>query len=407
VDTEATGLRATASWTGSCADGHPVENDTETVSLLDSMFMTAPIGIAFLDHDLRFRLINAALANANDLAPADHMGLRLDEVIPSEHAERMIAWAEHVLDGGGALIDQEIAGPSVSGETRDFIASYYPVRNSEGAVSGVGIVVKDVTEHKRAERNARRALSTEVDRQGAALDSLQRMLLPTIRPVPGLTVDARYLPTDDVVAIGGDWYDCFPLDDGRVVLTVGDAVGHGLPAVQTMEVARNAIRSFLLTGDDPADALARANAVLCAHHDLPPASFATVIIGVLDVASGALVHARAGHPPAMLVRGDRRAELLEAGSGPPLGAFPTARYPTMQTDLRAGDVLVLYTDGLVERRKDATIDDGFGRLTAAVNRDFPPKALTDRLLEFCLGDDAREDDACVLVARLNPVPILR
>jgi serine phosphatase RsbU (regulator of sigma subunit)/anti-sigma regulatory factor (Ser/Thr protein kinase) len=235
----------------------------------------------------------------------------------------------------------------------------------------------------------------------AIAETLQRSVLPDSLPrVEGVELAARYMPGSRQLDVGGDWFDALSLPDGRLGLVVGDVVGKGVRAAASMAQLRNAIRAFSVEHLKPSSAIARLNR-LCL--DVLDAAFATVVYVTFDPATGTCRLASAGHPPPLVAYPDGRIELLESVRGLPLGAAADARYRQESIQLPAGSVLVLYTDGLVERR-GRSIDDGIDALRAAVaTSPTDPDRLLDHIIETVVGGREREDDVAMLAARVLPV----
>jgi PAS domain S-box-containing protein len=372
---------------------------SETADLLQAVLDSAPVGLAVVDGDHRFVRINDALATMNGLSAQDHLGRRLGDLLPPEMSV-VTQLIETVFGSGEPLINQELAGVGPSGELMEVLAHYYPIRNGSGAVERVGVVVMDQTENNRRHRQENEGLRRRMSIQDAALDELQTMLLPSVPPLPGLIVEVRYLPAESVVGIGGDWYDAFPLD-GKAVLAVGDAVGHGLPAIRTMETSRSAIRALTRAGLALDEVIRHANRVFT--EDAEDGAFATLCVAVSDSASGELVYALAGHPPPMIRRPSGDIVTLEHPRIPPLGLLGDRAVPLGHAHLHPGDTLLLYTDGLVERRRES-IDIGLDRLRSALAGPMGPSlgAQADRIVDEVLRGSAREDDACLLMASAVP-----
>ncbi len=229
--------------------------------------------------------------------------------------------------------------------------------------------------------------------RGVAL-ALKTSVLPAVLPeVQGLDIAARYLPSGSDV--GGDWYDALVLDDGRIALTIGDVSGHGLAAGGAMGQLRNAVRAYALDGHGPAAVLTRLNRVL-ARTDR--AHVASAVHLVVDPVTGVARWSSAGHPPCLVVDADG-ARTLPPTSGPLLGATDTAEYEEAEIELAVGGSIVLYTDGLIERR-DESIDASIGRLLDVLRG--ATVASADDLCELALGIEeqpSRDDDVCILVAR--------
>ena len=201
------------------------------------------------------------------------------------------------------------------------------------------------------------------EREHRVAETLQRSLLPESVPeLDRAELAARYLPGADEASVGGDWYDAITLGEGRVVLVIGDVVGRGVKAASAMGQLRNAVRAYLLEGYGPAPTLERVNRLL----DTLGGGFATISLLVVDTAGGELVYANAGHPPPLVVGPDGATHWLDAGLAPPIGAASDVAYREAQDAIPEGGALVLYTDGLVERRNEP-IDAGLGRLADAAS----------------------------------------
>jgi GAF domain-containing protein len=227
---------------------------------------------------------------------------------------------------------------------------------------------------------------------------LQHSMLPQLPASPEVELAARYLPVADRVEVGGDWYDAFVQPDGDLIAAIGDVAGHDIEAAATMGQLRNLVRG---------DAYGRAEAVgeLVTHLDdaIRGLRIGTVATAVLtrvrrDATGGLTVTwCNAGHPPPLVLRADGGVEVLDAHREPLLGLARPVRRTTRELTLAAGDSLLLYTDGLIERR-DRTIDEGtrelVERLTGAAA--LPLDELCERLLSAGHG---REDDIALLVLR--------
>jgi serine phosphatase RsbU (regulator of sigma subunit) len=236
--------------------------------------------------------------------------------------------------------------------------------------------------------------------QQVLTDSLQRAILPgpgAAGRTEGVRVAVRYIAADPGLHVGGDWYFSTPLPDGDVLLSVGDAGGHGLAATRAMTALRHATAGFAATGQPPQQILAGLNALLCGQggHEL-----ATAVVARFHPASGELTWSRAGHPPILLANRDGVAP-LDQPEGAILGVWPDARYGSAHRHLAPGDVVLLYTDGFVER-PGSTVDEGIRALGRQVG-----SALTEgagegiawlvRRLRRCNP----RDDACALAASIS------
>lgn len=240
-----------------------------------------------------------------------------------------------------------------------------------------------------------RGMRYEAEREIAV--TLQRSIIPASLPVlEGIELEAAYLPAGESAEVGGDWYDVFPLGDDRVVLAIGDVAGKGVPAASAMAQFRNALRAYAVDGLGPSAVLERLNRLSAL---MPDAPFATVQVAYLARKSGEVRYASAGHPPAAVRAAGGQVAFVERGRGTPIGAGPASRYGETELRLGAGDALVLYTDGLVERRT-RPLDDGFDRLASALSEaPSGPNGVVPHLLRRLVASGRAEDDVAILVAR--------
>jgi serine phosphatase RsbU (regulator of sigma subunit) len=226
---------------------------------------------------------------------------------------------------------------------------------------------------------------------------LQQAIMPPDEvPVEaaGIDVAVRYRPVGEGHLVGGDWYDTLLLPDRDLFLVVGDITGHGIDAVTGMVAARNALRGLAVTGAGPAELLSQLNQVAC---HLTEGIAGTVVCARYEPDTRMLRWARAGHLPPVLVR-DGRAEALPLPDGVLLGLDPAAEYEETSLQLRAGDTLLLFTDGLIERR-DRSISDALSEFTAAAAPVDPDAATyADRVVRGTLSDTG--DDACLVAVRI-------
>lgn len=239
------------------------------------------------------------------------------------------------------------------------------------------------------------------EREHEVATLLQESMLPSCLPVlAGLSSASRYRAGHRQLEVGGDWYDLVARDDGRVAIIVGDVVGRGLSAAAAMGQLRSALSALALSGSSPAAILQRLEGFA---ESVPGASFASVCIAILDPATGDLVYACAGHPPPLVVRESGECDYLWDGRSAPLCAFGRKRRENGAARVAPGSRLVLYTDGLIERRR-ASLDAGFELLTD-VARDHASMALEpflDSVLDAMLrGETATDDIAILCVERIR------
>jgi serine phosphatase RsbU (regulator of sigma subunit)/anti-sigma regulatory factor (Ser/Thr protein kinase)/CBS domain-containing protein len=229
-------------------------------------------------------------------------------------------------------------------------------------------------------------------------EALQRRLLPRrISGIPGVEIATRYLPASE--GLGGDWYDAFALGPGRIALAVGDVVGHGLSAAAVMAQLRTALRAYAVEGHSPSAVVERVNLMMW---QIGPAAMTTLAYLVLDPLAETVELITAGHPPPLVIGADGSAEYLPLTGGVALGVLSTARFASATHPLPLGATVVLYTDGLVEDRKES-IDVGLERLRTIAARTDDPEALCDALTTQ-LVPEAPADDIAMIVARLPAVP---
>ncbi|MFV0495729.1 SpoIIE family protein phosphatase [Mycobacterium sp.] len=229
--------------------------------------------------------------------------------------------------------------------------------------------------------------------------TLQRAMLPPIAPPPGFAV--RYEPAVEPLEIGGDWYDVLPLDDRRIGIVVGDCVGRGLPAAAIMGQLRSSSRALLLTGARPAVLLEQLDS---AASLIPDAYCTTVFLAILDTTSGVLEYSNAGHMPAVLVNkisgSDSVTSLLTGARSVPLAVRRNETRPQASEVLLPGSTLMLFTDGLVERRNES-IDEGLARVADVLTESapLPIGAVADTVLDRLAPQSGYDDDVAMVLYR--------
>jgi anti-sigma regulatory factor (Ser/Thr protein kinase) len=259
---------------------------------------------------------------------------------------------------------------------------------------------EDVDLLQRAGDRAALAISSRLtERERGLADALQRSLMPRLPELPALSLAGRYLPAA-AERLGGDWYDAFPLPDGRLGMAIGDVVGRGFHAAAIMGQLRSGLRAYALDGMAPSQVLDRLSRLL---RQLEPGRTATVTYLVLDPHGGSLTVSAAGHPPPLVQAPGGEPKLLELPGSVPLGATRHVRYEDEEVEVEPGSLLVLYTDGLVERRSES-LEDGLERLIATVRAgDDELEHLGDALVDVLLPSGPGTDDAALLMARALPL----
>jgi anti-sigma regulatory factor (Ser/Thr protein kinase) len=250
--------------------------------------------------------------------------------------------------------------------------------------------VQDVTERRELEREHRIA------------ETLQHALLPERLPqLVGMGLAARYVPAEEGSAAGGDWYDVIDLPGGGVALVIGDVAGHGTEAASVMGQVRMAVRAFSLEGHAPAVVVGRVHQLLRSLYE--GEQMVTMLYLALDPVTWEATIANAGHPPPLLLDPSGGATYLETTTGLPVGLNWNLPYEESIALLRPGATLVLYTDGLVDRR-DIAVERGLERLREVASEagDGPLDDLCGILVERLVPAEA-SDDVAILAARLEPV----
>lgn len=289
------------------------------------------------------------------------------------------------------------------GVTRHIRVVAEPVLDSSGQLYVLRGAYQDISAHHWTEvaLAATRDQLAHTEQQASERNRLTLQLQHAIMPptqapleVPGLDVAVRYRPAETQHLVGGDWYDAVVLPSRLVLLCVGDVAGHGIEAATSMVVLRNALRGLAVTGAGPGQLLSWLNMV--AHH-LTGAVTATAVCALYDPETNTLRWARAGHLPPVLVRGSEAAP-LPLVTGLLLGAVPEARYEEHEVQLAVDDTLLMYTDGLIERR-DRSVEESLAQFLT-VARAVPPTLdqQLDRLLTHSRSDT--DDDTCIVGIRV-------
>ncbi|GAA2408342.1 hypothetical protein GCM10010420_40790 [Streptomyces glaucosporus] len=221
---------------------------------------------------------------------------------------------------------------------------------------------------------------------------LQRHLLPALPRVDGIVSTWRYLPAARGTEAGGDWVDLIPLPDGRAALVVGDVMGKGVRAAAVMGQIRTACRAYALLGLSPAEVLEKLSVLV---DDIAPGRLTTCVYATLDADRGRLRAAVAGHLPPALRDPYGRVRFLDEGIGPPLGVGRRG-YPEQEAPFPPGARLLLYTDGLVERR-GRSLDEGLGRLRELLAESAGEiEADCDSWLDVLTSGGRHDDDIAML-----------
>jgi anti-sigma regulatory factor (Ser/Thr protein kinase)/putative methionine-R-sulfoxide reductase with GAF domain len=244
----------------------------------------------------------------------------------------------------------------------------------------------------------RARLYSELAHQREVAVALQRSLLPGRLPeVVGVESAARYLPAR--AEVGGDWYDVVELPRGLLGIAIGDVVGHGLRAAALMGRLRTALHSYALEGAGPGRTLELVDRFV---QSIGENAMATAAYGVFDPATGSIRLSTAGHLPPVLIS-DGVPETIESTPAAPLGAFAYTSYPETELVLSAADILMLYTDGLVERRGEPLVD-GLSQLLEVVRDARSAEQACAHAMAGLVPPEGLDDDVAVVAIQSAPVP---
>jgi serine phosphatase RsbU (regulator of sigma subunit)/PAS domain-containing protein len=290
------------------------------------------------------------------------------------------------------------------GSVRQMRVFAEPVLGAAGTIEAVRGAFQDISAEYQTQVALAATRDQLVDSEQRAEEEhllavrLQRAIMPpSAEPVAaaGIEVAVRYRPAGPGHLVGGDWYDTLLLPSHEVLLVVGDIAGHGIDAVTGMVAARNCLRGLAITGAGPAELLGFLNSAIC---HLIEGVVGTVVCGLYDPGQRVLRWARAGHLPPVVIR-DGTATVLPLPHGVLLGSAPHATYEEFTTSLAVGDTMLLFTDGLIERR-DRPIDEGLDEFSCRAAIPQPSAAaLADYVLAHAASDTG--DDACLVAVRIR------
>ncbi|MFI1420364.1 PP2C family protein-serine/threonine phosphatase [Streptomyces sp. NPDC020731] len=398
-------------------------------------YQALPGMVALLTPDLVYADVNEAFVRGTGRSREAVVGRFLFDVFPENPddpeatgAHRLRTSLLRVLATGErdtmAVQRYDVESPEHSGhwEERYWSPVNTPVPGPDGRIALIVHRVEEVTELIRtrggtgggrgrvleAELYARARELQELNnrlrrahaREREVALALQEAMLPARRQVGHHRAAVRYRPAVGALNVCGDWYDLVDLVGGhRIGVSVGDVVGHGLTAAGVMGQLRSALTAASRVADGPAQAL---NVVGRYAHVVDGAESATAVATFIDFDRHTITYSSAGHPPPVLLHRDGRVEFLDRATDPPLDAQPDpAPRPEAATGFAPGATLVLYTDGLIERRRE-DIDRGLLRLAEALrrHRTQDPETLADTVLLELLPPGGATDDTALVVVRL-------
>ncbi|WP_328472629.1 PP2C family protein-serine/threonine phosphatase [Streptomyces sp. NBC_00448] len=409
-----------------------------------ALFAAMPAACVVLDRQLTIVAVNEAYVAATGRAAEELLGSGFFDAYPpdpsdpaSHGAEVQRRSLEVALTSGRTnmllLHRFTVPRPDRAGrlDPRWWNVVNRPVKGADGQVELIIHQVDDVTEYVRSEQEDEGAVDDGRAGDGADVEApradmftraqelrqanarlqesalrtrdvalaLQRAMLATPDLAAHPEIAVRYLPALKGMNACGDWYDVVDLPDGRLALSVGDVVGHGVDAASVMGMLRSALSAAIRVADGPNGALETLGLYARSHDG---AMATTTFTCQLFPLSRLVMYSNAGHPPPVLMRADGTYDLLDQATDPPLGArLEHVPRPQATAEYRAGDTLVLYTDGLIERRGE-DIYTGVDRLIDAIRelRALSPDDLADGLLPAMTDPSGQQDDISLLVIRL-------
>ena len=347
--------------------------------------------------------LRASLERARDTGRPDTMAVQkydIEDSATGEFVERF--WSPvniPVLDEEGRTRLVLHRTEEVTDYVREQAARRQDRARGEAFRRRVHEVEADLVARARELQEVNQQLREANQRERQVALALQRAMLPEPRvALSRLDVATRYRPAEDALSVGGDWFDVVQLAEEAVALAVGDVVGKGLQAAAVMGQLRSALSAATHGADGPPEALD----TLDRYARTVEGALGTTVVQVrLDRSRETLRYSRAGHLPPLVVAEDGTARFLEEAGGPPLGARRASEpHPEAEAPFPPRATLVLYTDGLVERR-DRSIDVGLEALTAAVVRhlELDVERLADAVLDELHHDGPALDDAALVIAR--------
>ncbi|MEU4217087.1 SpoIIE family protein phosphatase [Actinoplanes sp. NPDC026623] len=303
----------------------------------------------------------------------------------------------------GARFDREARLRHRGGDYRWYLIRVTAFLNGTGTVAKWFGMAADIDERRRADKLALAEQIEARDREHRVALQLQRALLPTGTLVrDGVDIAARYEAGSSTLEVGGDWYDTFELPDASIALTLGDVAGHGLAAATAMGKMRVAMSALAPHATGPGALLSNLDGFAASSDGI---DFATACYVVFDPATRQLRHASAGHPPMLVVTTDGRARWLTKGGSAPITGKDAGERPDATETLEPGALLLLYSDGLIERRGEP-LTTGLDRLEqAAVElRSGSAAEICDGLFTALGVAEQRSDDVVILCLRAPAHP---
>jgi sigma-B regulation protein RsbU (phosphoserine phosphatase) len=387
--------------------------------LLQTLMNSIPDSVYFKDTRSRFLMISRALAKKHHLAdPQQAVGKTDADYFTPPHAEQARADEQTIMRTGQPMEDLEESETWADGSITWASTTKLPLRNQSGRIVGTFGISRDITIRKRAQlalaeqTQLLHKKNLQIEDELRMARELQLAMLPQDFPLlnagseggEALKFYSYYMPSG---AVSGDFFDVFQLSDNSVGIFICDVMGHDVRAALVTAMIHALVEDLSLKSADPGQLLSEINlALFKVFRQAGSTMFATALYLVADIATGQLTYANAAHPhPLRLLRPEATVEVLahDAGSkkGPALGLFRDSKYPTCHRPMRVNDLLLFYTDGLIEEEGQDGEIFSQERLadTAAKFSTLPPKEMLAQMLEeirrFC-GRRDLSDDVCLV-----------
>ncbi len=397
----------------------------ERLRMFDFLLEQSPDQIYFKDRQSRFLCLSRALAERLGVAePSEMIGKTDFDMFAEDVAQGFFADEQRIMETGEPMIGKVEHEPHADGRSSWAYSTKLPFRNSANEVVGICGINKDYTRQKemeealREERNLLREVTAELELRNHQLESdlllareVQLALLPRAYPqfgsggTPGALAFAHYYKSAD--ALGGDFFDIFPLSPTRAAVLICDVMGHGMRAALITAIIRTLLGELRPMMADPGKVLTALNLRLCSILGrVEETIFATAFFLVADTEKREINFANAGHPtPVRLAPGNEQAQLLVCDCGrpsPALGLFDGASYPCTTTTFAANDRVVLFTDGLFENESPDGERFGRARLLSSLQEHqnlHSPELFTALVTDVAQFSQKPEfdDDVCLVV----------
>ena len=381
----------------------------ESQQFLGTLVDNIPAIIHFRDLDGRYIRVNRKYEEVYQVTDESIRGKTLYDVFPRDQADDFTAYDREAIEQRRVLTREETYVQQ--GVKHIFDALKFPILDASGKVIAVGGVDVDITERKRAEaelQEASRIIRDQKERMESELNvgrEIQMSMIPLkFPPFPDHNEFSIYAAREPAREVGGDFYDYYFLDEGRLCFCVGDVSGKGVPSALFMAVTKTLIKSRAVDDFSTASILTHVNAELSA--DIKSSMFVTIFLGILDIRSGEFVYTNAGHNPPYLRRKGGSLQRLDVRHGPVIGAVTGLIYREDTDTMTPGDMLFMYTDGVTEERnadRELFSEKRLVSVLASTTVDSVENAVRDTIaaIKDFRGDVNQEDDITVLAVQFH------